>query len=134
MSKITANITGVSLCQKTGTIRIFRSTIKELSDPKYIRFLFNPEKRTLAVQAAKRKEAECFRVPEYNPKDWDFKICSIQMQRMIWKVCDWSENATYRIAGTHYPEYNLVEFDLKQDEIAAKVARKLNRIPFYPKG
>ena len=99
---------------KTGTIRIFRSTIKELSDPKYIRFLFNPEKRTLAVQAAKRKEAECFRVPEYNPKDWDFKICSIQMQRMIWKVCDWSENATYRIAGTHYPEYNLVEFDLKQ--------------------
>ena len=114
MSKITANITGVSLCQKTGTIRIFRSTIKELSDPKYIRFLFNLEKRTLAVQAVKRKEAECFRVPEYNPKDWDFKICSIQMQRMIWKVCDWSENATYRIAGTHYPEYNLVEFDLKQ--------------------
>lgn len=114
MSKITANITGVSLCQKKGTIRIFRSTIKELSDPKYIRFLFNLEKRTLAVQAVKRKEAECFRVPEYNPKDWDFKICSIQMQRMIWKVCDWSENATYRIAGTHYPEYNLVEFDLKQ--------------------
>ena len=34
-------ITGVSLCQKTGTIRIFRSTIKELSDPKYIRFLFS---------------------------------------------------------------------------------------------
>ena len=29
MSKITANITGVSLCPKTGTIRIFRSTIKE---------------------------------------------------------------------------------------------------------
>ena len=38
----------------------------------------------------------------------------IQMQRIIWKVCDWSENATYRIAETHYPEYNLVEFDLKQ--------------------
>lgn len=55
MSKITANITGVSLCQKTGTIRIFRSTINELGDPKYIRFLFNPEKRTLAVQSAKRK-------------------------------------------------------------------------------
>ena len=73
MSKITANITGVSLCQKTGTIRIFRSTIKELSDPKYIRFLFNPEKRTLAVQAAKRKEVECFRVPEYNLVEFDLK-------------------------------------------------------------
>lgn len=63
MPKNIINITGVSLCQKTGIIRIFRSTIKELGDPKYIRFLFNPEKRTLAVQATSRKEAECFRVP-----------------------------------------------------------------------
>lgn len=86
MPKNITNITGVSLCQKTGIIRIFRSTIKELGDPKYIRFLFNPEKRTLAVQATSRKEAECFRVPKYNSKDWDFKICSVQMLRMIWKV------------------------------------------------
>lgn len=56
MSKITANIPGVSLCQKTGTIRIFRSTIKELSDPKYIRFLFNPEKRTLAGSPVSEKK------------------------------------------------------------------------------
>ena len=54
MPKTTANITGVSLCQKKGIIRIFRSTIKELGDPRYIRFLFNPEKRTLAVQSVSR--------------------------------------------------------------------------------
>ena len=100
MPKTTVNITGVSLCQKKGIIRIFRSTIKELGDPRYIRFLFNPEKRTLAVQSVSRKEAECFRVPKYNPKDWDFKICSIQMLRIIWRVCEWNENDTYRIAGT----------------------------------
>ena len=47
-------------------------------------------------------------MPKYNPKDWDFKICSIQMLRIIWRVCEWNENDTYRIAGTHYPEYNLV--------------------------
>lgn len=42
-------------------------------------------------------------------------VASVKIfEEMIWKVCDWSENATYRIAGTHYPEYNLVEFDLKQ--------------------
>ena len=117
MPKNITNITGVSLCQKTGIIRIFRSKIKELGDPKYIRFLFNPEKRTLAVQATSRKEAECFRVPKYNSKDWDFKICSVQMLRMIWKVCGWNENDTYRAAGIHYPEYNLVEFDLNQADI-----------------
>lgn len=39
------------------------------------------------------------------------------MLRMIWKVCGWNENDTYRAAGTHYPEYNLVEFDLNQVDI-----------------
>ena len=110
-------IPGISLCQKWGKIRIFHSTIVALGEPKYIRFLFNPEKRGLVVQAYARKEAECFRVPKYNPKDWDFKICSIQMLRIIWRVCEWNENDTYRIAGTHYPEYNLVEFNLNQARI-----------------
>ena len=115
--KKTVNIRWVKKKKKKGIIRIFRSTIKELGDPRYIRFLFNPEKRTLAVQSVSRKEAECFRVPKYNPKDWDFKICSIQMLRIIWRVCEWNENDTYRIAGTHYPEYNLVEFNLNQARI-----------------
>ena len=110
-------IPGISLCQKWGKIRIFHSTIVALGEPKYIRFLFNPEKRGLVGQACARKEAECFRVPKYNPKDWDFKICSIQMLRIIWRVCEWNENDTYRIAGTHYPEYNLVEFNLNQARI-----------------
>lgn len=74
-------------------------------------------KKNLAVQSVSRKEAECFRVPKYNPKDWDFKICSIQMLRIIWRVCEWNKNDTYRIAGTHYPEYNLVEFNLNQARI-----------------
>ena len=39
------------------------------------------------------------------------------MLRMIWKVCGWNETDTYRAAGTHYPEYNLVEFDLNQADI-----------------
>ena len=114
MPKTTVNITGVSLCQKKGIIRIFRSTIKELGDPRYIRFLFNPEKRTLAVQSVSRKEAECFRVPKYNPENWEFKISSVPMLRMIWKTCDWDTEKTYRLTGICHSEYNLVEFDMKQ--------------------
>lgn len=62
-------IPGISLCQKWGKIRIFHSTIVALGEPKYIRFLFNPEKRGLVVQACAKKEAECFRVPKYNPEN-----------------------------------------------------------------
>lgn len=64
MSQKTINITGVSLCKKAGRIRIFHSTIKRLGEPKYIRFLFNPEKQLFAVQASDRKDSECFYVPK----------------------------------------------------------------------
>lgn len=80
-------IPGISLCQKWGKIRIFHSTIVALGEPRYIRFLFNPDKKGLVVQACARKEAECFRVPKYNPENWEFKISSVPMLRMIWNTC-----------------------------------------------
>ena len=99
MSQKTINITGVSLCKKAGRIRIFHSTIKRLGEPKYIRFLFNPE---------------CFYVPKCSENDWNFVINSIPMLRIIWKVCKWDEGKSYRISGTYHAECNLVVFDLKQ--------------------
>ena len=114
MLKDTASFTGVSLCKKSGRIRIFHSTIKELGNPKYIRFLFNPGKKALVVQSCKKKDPECFHVPKYNPENWEFAIHSIPMLRMIWRVCEWEEDKTYRSDGTLYVEHELVEFDLKQ--------------------
>ena len=113
MQNDTMTFTGVSLCKKSGRIRIFHLTIIELGNPKYIRFLLNPEKKALAIQLCKNKIPESFRVPQYDPESWDFVVHSIPMLRMIWKVCSWNENDTYRVLGTYYPEYNLVEFDLK---------------------
>lgn len=107
-------IPGISLCQKWGKIRIFHSTIVALGEPRYIRFLFNLEMKKLAVQACARKEAECFCVPKYNPENWEFKISSVPMLRMIWRTCEWNPENTYRLSGIHHPEYNLVEFDMKQ--------------------
>lgn len=104
MSKITANITGVSLCQKTGTIRIFRSTIKELSDPKYIRFLFNPEKRTLAVQAAKRKEAE-WPAGEYivSEKDRNAEKFSFSIAKAEKKAAEEAKKSEAEVVVTNLP-------------------------------
>ena len=120
MQNATVAFTGISLCKKSGKIgriRIFHSTIKELRNPKYIRFLFNPAKKSLVVQSCKNKEPESFRVPQYNPENWDFTVHSSPMLKMIWKVCEWEENKTYRSDGRYYSEYNLVEFDLTQAEI-----------------
>ena len=99
-------IPGISLCQKWGKIRIFHSTIVALGEPRYIRFLFNPDKKGLVVQACARKEAECFRVPKYNPENWEFKISSVPMLRMIWNTCNWDKEKTYRLTGMCHIEHD----------------------------
>jgi hypothetical protein len=114
MQENTRPIPGISLSNKWGIVRIFHATIVALGEPKYIRFLFNPEKNRLAVQSCKRKVAESFRVPEYNSEDWDFKINSLSMTQMIWKNCGWDDEQSYRVMGTVYGDYDLVEFDLMQ--------------------
>ena len=116
-----STFTGVSLCNKSGRIRIFHSTIIELGNPQYIRFLFNTGKKALVIQACENKEPENFRVPEYNPENWDFVVHSSPMLKMIWKVCGWEANQTYRSDGVCYKEHRLVEFDLEQAEILSFV-------------
>lgn len=110
-------VPGISLSKKWGKIRIFHATIVALGEPKYIRFLFNPEKKLLAVQSCERKVAESFRVPKYNPENWEFKISSVPMLQMLWKSCEWETDKSYRISGMVFGKYELVEFDLSQASI-----------------
>jgi hypothetical protein len=107
---------GITMSNKWGAIRIFHVTILALGEPKYIRFLFNPERNRLAVQSCKRKVAESFRVPDDNSAEWCFKITSLQMTQMIWNSCGWDGEQSYRIMGTVHGDYALVEFDLTQAE------------------
>lgn len=53
-------------------------------------------------------------MPKCRENDWNFVINSIPMLRIIWKVCKWDEEKSYRISGIYHAECNLVVFDLKQ--------------------
>lgn len=117
MCNDTMGFTGVSLCIKSGKIRIFHSTIKELGNPKYIRFLLNPDRKTFAIQSCRNKVPESILVPKYTSDNWDFVVHSMTMLRGIWKICGWDEEKTYRMDGICFPEHDLVEFDLKQAEM-----------------
>ena len=61
-------IPGISLCQKWGKIRIFSFNNSGTGRAEVHTVPFNPDKKGLVVQACARKEAECFRVPKYNPR------------------------------------------------------------------
>lgn len=105
------------MCKKSGRIRIFHSTIVELENPQYIRFLLNLEKKALAIQSCRKNIPESFRVPQYDPERWDFVVHSISVLRMIWRTCGWEDDKTYRMDGIYYAEHRLEEFDLNQAEI-----------------
>ena len=83
--------------------------------------MFNTDKKALVIQACENKEPENFRVPEYNPENWDFAVHSSPMLKMIWKVCGWEASQTYRSDVVCYKEHRLVEFDLEQVEILSFV-------------
>ena len=52
-------------------------------------------------------------MPKYNPENWEFKISSVPMLRMIWKTCEWDAEKMYHKRGLWLWEYNLVELDMK---------------------
>lgn len=103
---------GMSLSLKWGKIRVYHNTILALGEPKYIRFLLNLKTRKLAGQICNKKTAESFKVPKYEADNWIFRINSISMLNIVWKISGWDEDKTYRLSGELYAEHELVEFDL----------------------
>ena len=110
---------GISFSGKRGRVFIHKETIAILGYPKYIRFLFNPDAKKLAVQACDKNVPESFVVPKNNLEDWEFRICSNSLVSVLWESCKWQHNKTYTVSGTLYEEQRLVEFELDKGYIIA---------------
>ena len=104
-------IPGISFSLKWGKIRIYRSNLYCMENPKYIRMLFDPDRKFFALQACGRVKGS-IRVPKNKGEDWEFRVNSIGLLRMIWDLCDWDYECTYQVRGKYYPENKLSEFDL----------------------
>lgn len=111
---------GISFSLKRRRVLIHRSTIKEIGNPEYIRFLVNSADKKLVVQACDYSETNSHEVPEWSGTANSFEITSLQMQKIIWQICGWHKEKTYRVAGTLYPEHGLVEFDLSEAKVVSE--------------
>ena len=108
---------GISFSLNEGRMFVYHATILELKEPKYIRFLFNPQEKKLAVLRCEKKLSESFVVPKYVPENWDFRIQSMDMMKMIYRCCKWDEEKTYRTYGTYHEKHGLIEYDLMNASI-----------------
>ena len=104
-------IPGISFSLKWGKIRIYRSNLYRMGNPGYIRMLFDPKKKRFALQACGKIKGS-IRVPDRTGEDWDFRVNSIGLLRMIWNITGWDDDYSYQIIGQYYTEQKLVEFDL----------------------
>lgn len=109
---------GISLSLKRRRMLIYRSTLKEIGEPGFIRLLVNRRQKRVAVQCCEEIDKDSYRIPPYD--SWDqFEITSLKFINMIYKMGGWNMNKTYRIFGYPVSDYRLVLFCLKDaQEIA----------------
>lgn len=108
---------GISFRYRYGRIIIHRSTFRELQNPDYFRFMLNPDKKILVIQRCEFDDPGYHRKPELKCNDHAFQMSSVDMVRMLYKVCHWDRDSTYRIWGSYLAKEDIVIFDLSKAEI-----------------
>ena len=105
------NKPAITIDLKKRRIRIHITTLHILNDPPYVELLVNPGKLTLAVRASQQKHRLAHKM--YYDTQHDNELYSDALLRQLRRICTWMElRSSYRIYGTHYPDQNLVIFEM----------------------
>lgn len=96
-------------------IRICRSTLEALSNPEYVVFLINPEKKTIGIKQCGSSTTERHRM---RPAHIDGKSCEIYSQPFLEKLLQlgvgFGIGHRYDLEGVYIPENDIVIFSLNK--------------------
>ena len=109
----------ISFCLKRQQVLIFRDVLRALGKPGCFRFLIDEATNRLAVQVCAFGDAGFHVTPDFEDKDswWSYRICSQELLELIWDLCDWEPDGTYRVSGVLCPDIHVVMFELNDAEI-----------------
>ena len=125
-----AERTYISLYGTCGKIHIFKSTIRAIGQPKFIRFRLSQDGRVL-LEPYDRITLTSFRVP----KDLDdmgstMEVSTTALIRIIYQEWGFDTTKSYRIQGTLYEERQIAIFDISTAEKITET-NKINNFPDY---
>ena len=125
-----AERTYISIYGKCGKIHIFKSTIRAIGQPKFIRFRLSQDGRVL-LEPYDRITLTSFRVP----KDLDdmgstMEVSTTALIRIIYQEWGFDTTKSYRIQGTLYEERQIAIFDISTAEKITET-NKINNFPDY---
>ena len=109
----------ISFCLKRQQVLIFRDVLRALGKPGCFRFLIDETTNRLAVQVCAFGDAGFHVSPDFEDKDswWSYRICSQELLELIWDLCDWDPDGTYRVSGVLCPDIHVVMFELNDAEM-----------------
>ena len=108
--------TYISFYLSTSRIHIFRSTIKEIGNPKFIRFLVKDDGKSMIMEAYHKKDFHSHRVPKDSNGHWEMEIRSLPLCTLLQNRLNWKSGQSYRIPGKTYSQQGLAVFDLTAAE------------------
>ena len=110
-----SNQTYISFYLKSNTIRVFKSSIKAINAPMYIRFRINNETNQMIIEPYNKKKFTSFRVPQnLFDVEGSMELHSKSFCRIMSNRMKWDYNRSYRIPGKIYLEQKIIMFDLSQ--------------------
>ena len=109
----------ISFCLKRQQVLIFRDVLRALGKPGCFRFLIDEATNRLAVQVCAFGDAGFHITPDFEDKDswWSYRICSQELLELIWDLCDWDPDGTYRVSGVLCSDIHVVMFELNDAEL-----------------
>lgn len=101
--------------QKKCRIRIYRRTICQLGNPKFIQLLINPEDLILIVRPADHLDGMTHRIVWKNLGRQSYELTSKGFIQKMRSMCvNWAEGKSYRIFGEIISMENIACFDLRK--------------------
>lgn len=98
---------------------IYKDVLRALGEPECYRFLINEDNNQLAMQVCAFGDSG-FHIAKYDmPTDQSYEVSSAEMMELIWELCDWNPELSYRVPGILCPDIHVVIFDLNQAETTA---------------
>ena len=109
----------ISFCLKRQQVLIFRDVLRALGKPGCFRFLIDEATNRLAVQVCAFGDAGFHVTPDFEDKEswWSYRISSQELLELIWELCDWDPDGTYRVSGVLCPDIHVVMFELNDAEM-----------------
>ena len=89
----------LSFYLNTYRIHVFRKTIHDIGNPRYIRFLVKEDGQSMIMEACAKKDQRSHRVTRQASPSGGMEVNSMPLCQLLKNRLDWEDGKTYRVPG-----------------------------------